>query len=246
MLDFDANTVAAELDDLHQESFFENNVPKSLSRRPSFYYIQEADDGEVGEEEKDEDEEKEEDEDEIYGREKPSQRIFDDEAMALIHAGLAGIVIPSWIDRPPVNLGDKTHGKLKADNWFVLFSIFFPLIIPEIWWRHSSNHKLLLNFHDLVGAMHILCSYTTSPAEADRYTEMYSSYLYSSQSLFPGLTTRPNHHYALHNGDQLKWWGPLVKLAEFMYESHNGALQKIKTNNHMCKPEFNAANRLLT
>ncbi|KAJ7664830.1 hypothetical protein B0H14DRAFT_3696750 [Mycena olivaceomarginata] len=159
MLDFDANTVAAELDDLHQESFFENDVPKSLSRRPSFYYIQEADDGEVGEEEKDEDEEKEEDEDEIYGHEKPSQRIFDDEAMALIHAGLAGVVIPSWIDRPPVNLGDKTHGKAEG------------------------RQLLLLNFHDLVGATHILCSYTTSPAEADRYTEMYSSYFYSSKLL---------------------------------------------------------------
>ncbi|KAJ7271760.1 hypothetical protein C8J57DRAFT_1179741 [Mycena rebaudengoi] len=156
--------------------------------------------------------------------------------MAIIHARLAAIVLPSWIDRPPVNLGEKAHGKLKADNWFVLFSVCFPLIIPELWYRASSGRreqKLLLNLHDLVGATNILCSYTTSPKEADEYTEMYLRYLQSSKSLFPGLTTRPNHHYAGHNGDQMKWWGPLIKLAEFMYESHNGALQKIKTNNHM-------------
>ncbi|KAJ7107472.1 hypothetical protein C8R44DRAFT_637606 [Mycena epipterygia] len=156
--------------------------------------------------------------------------------MAFIHAGLADVVIPSWIDRPPVNLGEKAHGKLKADNWLVLFSVFFPLIIPELWWGHTASRReqrLLLNFHDLVGATNILCSYTTSPAEADRYTEIYQRYLYSSKSLFPHLTTRPNHHYALHNGAQMKWWGPVIMLSENLYESHNGALQKIKTNNHM-------------
>ncbi|KAJ7264334.1 hypothetical protein C8J57DRAFT_1070034 [Mycena rebaudengoi] len=156
--------------------------------------------------------------------------------MALIHQGLASVVVPSWIDRPPVNLGEKAHGKLKADNWLVLFTIFFPLILPELWFHSSSprrDHKLLANFHDLVGATNILCSYAIIPAEADEYTKMYLSYLLSSQSLFPGLTTRPNHHYAMHNGEQMKWWGPLMKLNEFFYESHNGSLQKIKTNNHM-------------
>ncbi|KAJ7620647.1 hypothetical protein DFH06DRAFT_1010455 [Mycena polygramma] len=156
--------------------------------------------------------------------------------MAFIHAGLAAVVIPAWIDRPPVNLGEKAHGKLKADNWLVLFTIFFPLIIPELW-HHSSasrkEEKLLQNFADLIAATNILCSYTTSPAEADAYLEHYVDYLKSSKSLFPGLTFRPNHHYALHNGAQLKWWGPLIQLGEFLYESLNGKLQKIKTNNHM-------------
>ncbi|KAJ7631338.1 hypothetical protein DFH06DRAFT_1005217, partial [Mycena polygramma] len=150
--------------------------------------------------------------------------------------GLADVVIPSWIDRPPTNLGEKSHGKLKADNWFVLFIIFFPLIVPELWYHASSSRrdlKLLENLHDLVGATHILCSYATSPAEADLYNELYRSYLLSSKTLFPGLSTRPNHHYARHNGELLKWWGPLIKLGEFFFQSHNGRLQKIKTNNHM-------------
>ncbi|KAJ7714775.1 hypothetical protein B0H14DRAFT_3634444 [Mycena olivaceomarginata] len=127
-------------------------------------------------------------------------------------------------------------GKLKADNWLVLFTIFFPLIIPELWFHDSSSkleRKLLDNFHNLIGATNIVCSYTAIPAEADEYVKMYIDYLRSSQTLFPGLSTRPNHHYAMHNGEQMKWWGPLMKLNEFMYESHNGSLQKIKTNNHM-------------
>ncbi|KAJ7167399.1 hypothetical protein C8R43DRAFT_1161073 [Mycena crocata] len=150
----------------------------------------------------------------IYSSEKPFQKIFDSEAMATIHAGLAGV----------------------ADNWLVLFTIFFPLIIPELWHHSSSSpkdKKLLDNFDDLMTATNILVSYTVTPAEADIYLEHYLKYLRTSRSLFPGLTTRPNHHYAIHNGAQLKWWGPLVKLSEAMYETHNGSLQKIKTNNHM-------------
>ncbi|KAF7366855.1 hypothetical protein MSAN_00944100 [Mycena sanguinolenta] len=37
--------------------------------------------------------------------------------------------------------------------------------------------------------------------------------LQSSQLLFPGLTTHPSHHYAIHNGEQIRWWGLLMKLS---------------------------------
>ncbi|KAF8214441.1 hypothetical protein K438DRAFT_1902046 [Mycena galopus ATCC 62051] len=217
MMDLDDNTIATEIEDLHEDSFIQNDAPASFLRCASFIFMPESDD-------------------KIIQDKKPSRRVFESDSMAIIHAGLAGVVIPAWIDRPPVNLGEKAHGKLKADNWFVLFTIFFPLIIPELWHHPSSprrDNKLLDNFHNLIGATNILCSYTTSPAEADDYVNMYLDYLQSSKSLFPDLTTHPNHHYAIHNRDQMKWWGPLIKLSEFMYESHNRSLQKIKTNNHM-------------
>ncbi|KAF7336362.1 hypothetical protein MVEN_02184700 [Mycena venus] len=241
MMDIDGSTIEAKLEDLYQDSCIQNDMPTSLIRRASsFFFIPESDDNAAepceGYESEEEEDDDELDEDAIYASEKPSRIVFDSDAMAIIHAGLAGVVIPAWIDRPPVNLGDKMHGKLKADNWFVLFTIFFPLIIPELWWGPSSSRKdlkLLDNFHDLMGATNIVCSYTASPGEADEYDEFYVRYLQSSRSLFPGLTTRPNHHYAMHNGEQMKWWGLLPKLSEFMYESHNGSLQKIKTNNHM-------------
>ncbi|KAJ7633441.1 hypothetical protein DFH06DRAFT_1140154 [Mycena polygramma] len=234
MMDVDDSTIAAELEDLHQDSFIQNDATASLSRRASFRFIPESDDKLIEQGEEDEEDEEADDEEGIYESEKPSWKVFDKDDMDFIREGLADIVIPSWIDRPPTNLGEKSHGKLKADNWFVLFIIFFPLIMPELWHNKSRRDlKLLDNLHDLVGATNILCSYATSPAEADTYTEFYRSYLASSKSLFPGLSTRPNHHYARHNSELLKWWGPLIKLGEFFYESHNGRLQKIKTNNHM-------------
>ncbi|KAJ7188522.1 hypothetical protein C8R46DRAFT_1023851 [Mycena filopes] len=205
--------VQAELEELFEDSRVKNDGPTALSRHTSLFFIDEVEDKESGEGGADdsEDEEEEEDEDAIYESEKPSQVVFDDEGMAFIHAGLAAVVIPSWMERPPVNLGEKSHGKLKADNWLILFTIFFPLLIPELWWGTGDRRdgKLLRNLHDLIGATNILCSYVASPERADQYTEMYLRYLRTSQSLFPGLTTRPNHHYAMHNGDQMKWWGEL-------------------------------------
>ncbi|KAJ7152202.1 hypothetical protein C8R43DRAFT_1189959 [Mycena crocata] len=241
MMDLDEHTLTAELEQLHHDSLIQQDAPTSFQRprSESFIFIQESDDtsaSEIGPDTDEDDEDYQDDDEQIYASEKPAHKVFDADSMTKIHAGLASVVIPSWIDRPPVNLGEKSHGKLKADNWLVLFTIFFPLIIPELWHKSSSSakdKKLLANFHDLIAATNILCSYAVSPTEADTYLEHYVQYLESSKSLFPGLTTRPNHHYAIHNAAQMKWWGPLPKLAEFMYEGHNGSLQKIKTNNHM-------------
>ncbi|KAF7367760.1 hypothetical protein MSAN_00840000 [Mycena sanguinolenta] len=229
------DTIEAELEDLHWDSATQGDAPGSLIRYSSFLFAPPSDDNAM-ELPTEEEEEEDFDDDDEYERETPSQKVFDNEAMAFIHACLAAVMIPSWMDRPPVNLGEKAHGKLKADNWFVLFTVLFPMFIPELWHHPSSSQKdlkLLANFHDLVGATNTLCALEMTPADPPQYTRYYLRYLQSSQSLFPGLTTRPNHHYAIHNGEQMRWWGPLMKLSEFMYESHDGSLQKIKTNNHM-------------
>lgn len=248
LMDIDEDMLEDELAGLHQDSFRQQDAPTHLTRTESFVLANDNDDdpnqATVDLESDEEDADYVDDEEEIYVTER-TNHVFDAHSIALIRAGLAAVVIPAWIDRPPVNLGEKSHGKLKADNWLVLFTIFFPLIIPELWHQPSSSSKdkkLLRNFDDLMTATNILCSYKTSPPEADIYLDHYISYLESSQSLFPGLTTRPNHHYAIHNAEQMKWWGPLMPLSEFMYESHNGRLQKIKTNNHMCKLLFNKLN----
>ncbi len=44
----------------------------------------------------------------------------------------------------------------------------------------------------------------------------------------------PNHHYAMHNAKQLKFWGPLPQVSKFFGEHQNGQLQSIKTNGIFC------------
>ncbi|PPQ82428.1 hypothetical protein CVT24_002116 [Panaeolus cyanescens] len=132
--------------------------------------------------------------------------IFDSTALSLIHQCLSNTIIPSWIERPPTNLGEKSHDKLKADNWLVLFSIFLPLVLPEIWTSTASsqNSALLHNFYDLVLCTNILCSYLVKPEYPDIYLHHYIEYRRSSALLFPNIHSPPNHHYAMHNGDQMQ------------------------------------------
>jgi hypothetical protein len=163
-----------------------------------------------------------------------SKPIFNTQEMALLHHGLSDVVIPSWIERPPTNLGDKTHGKLKAEMWLILFTVFLPLIMPEIFLSSGSDFyaQLLDNFVNLVACTNIVCAHRTCSEWADLYMTHYICYRQSSKILFPTLSTRPNHHFAMHIGDMLKFWGPLIKLSEFGGERHNGRMQKVKTNRH--------------
>lgn len=167
-----------------------------------------------------------------------SSSIFNSSALAEIQASIRDTVVPTWIERPPGNLGEKAHGKLKADQWLSLVSIFLPTVIPELWVSSGKGRDLdlLENFHDLVWCTNILCSYTTSNVAADDYLRHYIRYRQSSAVLFPGVRSRPNHHFAMHNAELMKYWGPLPLLSEFPYEQHNGTLQKIKTNWHICEP----------
>jgi hypothetical protein len=163
--------------------------------------------------------------------------VFNSEAMSKIHECIANAIVPSWITRPPQNLGDKSHGKLKADQWYTLFTIFLPMVLPELWLA-SGKHQdsaLLDNFHDLVMCTNIIGSYTTSNSIADNYLHHYIRYRRTSETLFPMVATRPNHHYAMHNAELMKFWGPLPLLSEFPFEQHNGTLQKINTNWHICE-----------
>ncbi|TFK52726.1 hypothetical protein OE88DRAFT_1791307 [Heliocybe sulcata] len=162
--------------------------------------------------------------------------VFNATSLGKICACIEDVILPSWVDRPPKNLGDKAHGKLKADNWFVLFSVMLPMVLVELWTskhRTQLQEQLLDNFYDLVTCTNIVGAYSTSDAAADTYTEHYISYRRSLQKLFPASPSVPNHHYAMHNGDLLKFWGPLMCVSEFPYEQHNGRLQKIKTNGYM-------------
>jgi hypothetical protein len=154
--------------------------------------------------------------------------------MSRVRSGLAAVTVPSWLERPPTNLGEKSHGKLKADTWRILFTIFLPLILPELWHDASTpeshSNMLLKNFYFLVYCTNIVCSYTVTSDMPEQYMQLYHAYLLTSKQLFPHVKPRPNHHYAMHNADQLRFWGPLPQVSEFFGERQNGLLQRIKTN----------------
>lgn len=64
--------------------------------------------------------------------------IFSRAEISFIRACIKQCVLPTWVDRPPHNLGEAPHGKLKADTMFVLFTIVFPLCLPALWCKSEG------------------------------------------------------------------------------------------------------------
>ncbi|KAJ8515037.1 hypothetical protein ONZ45_g7513 [Pleurotus djamor] len=153
-----------------------------------------------------------------------------------IRACIRDVLLPTWIERPPSNLGEASHGKLKAHELLILFSTILPLIVPELWSIRAEDEQymaLLTSFCYLIYSTHIISSYTVSATDADAYTQAFTLYRRSIQLLFPHFKSVPNHHYAMHNGALLKFWGPLSLLSEFPGERLNGDFGKINTNHNM-------------
>ena len=144
--------------------------------------------------------------------------MFSNSELAAIHNCISNISLPTWVGRPPSNFGNKSHRKLKAHELLSLFSTIFPLIILEFWYSPTAmqtqkNH--LECFHHLVSAMNITCSFKTSNEEADQYTHHYIEYQKLIPVLFPQSHSLPNHHFAMHGGSQLKYWGPNPPISKF-------------------------------
>lgn len=163
---------------------------------------------------------------------------FSEAQLQAIRTCIQDITLPTWVPRPPTNLGEPSHGKLKAHEYLTLFICIFPLIIPELW--HGLNmsdfdNEQLECFHHLVSATNIISSFTTSHAKADQFTQHYIKYRALIQRLYPQFASKPNHHYAMHNGDLMKRWGPLASLSEFFGERVNGMLQNVNTNQKLSK-----------
>jgi hypothetical protein len=216
-----------ELIELQAESQEFDDKPLHLKRQHSESSLmdidnlgdQDADDEEFQLQNDDEDNNDSDNEDSKVAEQKVTC-IFNSAELSSIHSCLSDTVIPSWLERPPTNLGNKSHGGLKADQWLKLFTVFLPLILPEIWLAFPSKKymDLLDNFYDLVTCTNLVCAHSTSPASADLYLKIYIQYRKSSKSLFPNIQSRPNHHYAMHNGELMKFWGPLIKISEFSGE----------------------------
>ena len=161
---------------------------------------------------------------------------FTDDELKAIHLCMQEVSLPTWVAQPPINLGKVSHGKLKADEYLILFTVILSHILPELWWnKGDKEHQLFDSFYHLITSTNIICSLSTSDAEAYVYMEVYVKYCKSIQDLFPYYPSKPNHHYAMHNGKLLKFWGPLATLSDFPGEPLNGLCQKVKTSHQTSK-----------
>ena len=153
---------------------------------------------------------------------------------------LAQITRPSWHTAPPQNLGEASHGKLKADQWRSAIEFDVTAAIAHVWSNDSpqpedeekvQRRKMLVEatIH-LATAIQWATSYHTSLVHAAQYMQCMVTYLNILKKLYPTISWRPNHHAALHIGPHLLRFGPMHGWWMFAYERVIGLLQKINTN----------------
>ena len=67
--------------------------------------------------------------------------------------------LPSWVDRLPLRLGAASAGSLKAAEWGILYTAFYPLVLLPLWQlsNENENHKVLMdNLLQVVRITHLL------------------------------------------------------------------------------------------
>ncbi|MBW0488646.1 hypothetical protein O181_028361 [Austropuccinia psidii MF-1] len=141
------------------------------------------------------------------------------------------IIVPKGISHIPSQIGTPSAGKLKANEWSVLFDIYLPLALLDILWDLGSRNRLLLvDIGALIQCTDIVGATSIKQEDIDLFSKSYETYQHTSKILFPNIRVTPNHHYAMHIPEQLMRWGPLKGISEYGDERLIGILQKFKTN----------------
>ena len=158
--------------------------------------------------------------------------------MAKLRSDIENMVTPSWLTSVPANLGEPSHGKLKADQWRTLSTTYLPVSLVRLWNqledgddRRSQQCKKLLEVTlSLISAVVIASSRTISQEKADLYLHHMQNYLKGLRELFPQYRFLPNQHMALHLSEYLKLYGPVHSWWTFPFERLIGILQRIPNN----------------
>ncbi|KAJ7186299.1 hypothetical protein GGX14DRAFT_374839 [Mycena pura] len=149
-------------------------------------------------------------------------------------ADMAKVIKPSWVTSVPSEIGGTaSDGKLKADQWRTLGTVYMPMTLIRLWSEApegSDRRELLALTMDLVSAVLIASSRVTSQRNSDSCRRYLLSYRARLQELFPEYRCHPNHHLALHIPEFLMLFGPVHGWWTFPFERINGKLQRISTN----------------
>lgn len=165
-------------------------------------------------------------------------RISSMEVIERIREVVKTTVKPTWLNSVPYNFGDASAGRLKADEWRTLGTIYIPIALFSLWGEeyapNTSAGKRLQKIFDhtmsLVSAVTLACSCNTSHHVASRYRYHIKTYIDQLKVVHPNARYLPNMHMALHIYDCLLLFGPVHAWWTFPFERLVGLLQQLSTN----------------
>ncbi|EGF99627.1 uncharacterized protein MELLADRAFT_112536 [Melampsora larici-populina 98AG31] len=197
----------------------------------------------------------EEEEEELSDYEEVDEKynhIFNEKKhLNILREVIGQVHLPSWIGRVPKTVGSSKGGKLKADEWVILYEV---MIIPAfILFFHRQGHLSRITDHDIVrNALHLISilklvrRFELEDRDLEALKYHVKSYRHGLAGLFTSLSVTPNLHMLLHIPQVVKIFGPAPYWTAWSFEATNGSLARIPTNNHDSSREFTILNKWTT
>lgn len=148
-------------------------------------------------------------------------------------------ILPDWVQPAPSTMGQKSHGRLSANEWRSAVTIHLPITLIRLWSRHPKTSRyfaMLIQLLNLALVVGLATRRSTSASQRANIAYCMLQYLDSTRLLFPLASIVPNHHLGLHLPRFLKLFGPPHAWWCFPYERLNGMLQDVHTNHRFGEP----------
>ncbi|OJT10865.1 hypothetical protein TRAPUB_12619 [Trametes pubescens] len=160
-----------------------------------------------------------------------SQHAIGQDTLSAYMEDRSRMILPSWMNAPPLAFGTKQHGKLSADQWRTLCTVNLPVTLIRTWsFQEERRVKMLENFLHIVEAVETFGLLEIDERQIEAAEHLMQKYLDGLKELYKGAKIQPNHHLALHIGVFLRLFGPVHSWRSFVFERFNYFLQSINTN----------------
>lgn len=143
------------------------------------------------------------------------------------------IIVPSWFTKIRPTFGEKANGKLKADEWRSVFTVYLPMTFLRLWAESSSHRIQLKALLCLTILVNIVTSKTSSVSSRELYDSTIRTYLKFLHEANPRCSFVINHHIALHLTGFMALHGPCHSHWAFPFERIIGKLQRTLHNSRM-------------
>ncbi|KAL5512295.1 hypothetical protein ACEPAG_8361 [Sanghuangporus baumii] len=151
--------------------------------------------------------------------------------------------IPTWVRSVPINCDFPFAGKMEADEWRTLTTIFLPLAFTLYYFgdelQDDAYRVRFKNIMDrtmqLSQAVTVLFRETTSESEIYAYERHLDSYIRDVCLVHPGAELEPNMHLSTHITDFLQGFGSVRSWSMIPFKNLIYSLKNLARNNQLGK-----------
>jgi hypothetical protein len=169
------------------------------------------------------------------------------EELRVLQDVIAQTTVPTWISRVPHNFGSAGAGSLKAADWLILYTVYYPLAIVPLWVIGDGGHKqkiensIAVTHQDvlrdslikLIEITNILMKHHLNSTDLANFTKLIKEYRNILRIGWPTQESKANLHLTQHYPQVIKGLGPPMATSAWAQERINGILGKIPNNHHL-------------